>query len=78
MNKQITILGFAGCLRKSSYNKAILRAALELLPEDAKLEIFDLEGIPPYNMDLEDRMPARVIEFKEKNQGSRCDIDCYS
>lgn len=66
MNKHITVLGFAGCLRKNSYNKAILRAALELLPEDAKLEIFDLEGIPPYNMDLEDRMPARVIEFKEK------------
>lgn len=66
MNEQITILGFAGSLRKGSYNKAILRAALELLPEGAELEIFDLEGIPPYNMDLEDRMPARVMEFKDK------------
>ncbi|MCX9012414.1 MAG: NAD(P)H-dependent oxidoreductase [Candidatus Methanoperedens sp.] len=66
MNKQITILGFAGSLRKGSYNRAILRAALELSPEGAKLEIFDLEGIPPYNMDLEDRMPARVVEFKDK------------
>ncbi len=66
MDKQITILGFAGSLRKGSYNKALLRAALELSPEEAKLEIFDLEGIPPYNMDLEDRMPERVKEFKEK------------
>jgi chromate reductase len=66
MNKQITILGFAGSLRKGSYNKALLRAALELLPEDAKLEIFDLEGIPPYDMDIENRMPEKVKEFKAK------------
>jgi len=66
MDKQIKILGFAGSLRKGSYNKAILRAALELLPEDAKLEIFDLEGIPPFNSDLENRMPEIVKEFKAK------------
>jgi chromate reductase len=44
----------------------ILRAALELSPEDVKLEIFDLEGIPPYNMDMENRMPEKVREFKAK------------
>jgi len=66
MYKQITILGFAGSLRKGSYNKALLRTALEFLPEDAQLEIFDLEGIPPYNMDLENKMPERVKEFKEE------------
>ncbi len=66
MDKQIKILGFAGSLRKGSYNKAILRAALELLPEDAELEIFDLEGIPPFNSDLENRMPEKVKEFKAK------------
>jgi chromate reductase len=66
MNKLITILGFAGSLRKGSYNKAILRAAAELLPQDAKLEFFDLEGIPPFNQDLENRMPEKVKEFKAK------------
>jgi chromate reductase len=66
MDKQIKILGFAGSLRKGSYNKALIRTALELSPGEAKLEIFDLEGIPPYNMDLEDRMPEKVKEFKEK------------
>ncbi len=64
MDEQITILGFAGSLRKGSYNKALLRAAMELLP--AGIEIFDLEGIPPYNMDLENKMPERVKEFKAK------------
>jgi len=66
MNKPITVLGFAGSLRKDSYNKALLCAAMELVPKDAKLEIFDLEGIPPFNQDLETRMPEKVKEFKAK------------
>lgn len=60
------ILGFAGSLRKGSYNKAILRAALELVPEDVELEIFDLEGIPPYNQDLDLQPPAKIRDFKAK------------
>ena len=66
MDKPITILGFAGSLRKNSYNKALLRVAMELVPKSAKLEIFDLEGIPPFNQDLESRMPQKVKEFKAK------------
>jgi len=66
MNKSFSILGFAGSLRKGSYNKALLRAALELLPKGVKLEIFNLEGIPPFNQDLETRMPLRVKEFKAR------------
>jgi len=66
MDKLITILGFAGSLRKNSYNKALLRVAMELVPKRAKLEIFDLEGIPPFNQDLESRMSEKVKEFKAK------------
>jgi len=66
MNKPVTIIGFAGSLRKNSYNKALLRAAMELLPKDAQLEIFDLEGIPPFNQDLVTKMPPKVKEFKLK------------
>ncbi len=62
----ISILGFAGSLRKDSYNKALLRAALELLPEGAKLEIFDLEDIPPFNQDLEETSPEKVKDLKRK------------
>jgi len=64
MNRPITILGFAGSLRKGSYNKALLRAAQELVPKTAKLVIFDLEGIPPFNQDIEGEPPERVREFK--------------
>ncbi len=45
MERMFTILGFAGSLRKGSHNKALLRAASELVPKGANLEIFDLEGI---------------------------------
>jgi chromate reductase len=62
----VTILGFAGSLRKGSYNKALLRAAAEQLPADTSLEIFDLEGIPPFNQDLEGEPPTKVAEFKSK------------
>ncbi|MGB9959721.1 MAG: NADPH-dependent FMN reductase [Candidatus Bathyarchaeales archaeon] len=64
--EQMIVLGFAGSLRKGSYNKALLRAAAELMPKNAKLEIFEIDGIPLYNQDLENDMPAKVKEFKEK------------
>jgi chromate reductase len=63
---KISILGFAGSLRKVSYNRAILRAALEMVPADAQLEIFDLEGIPPFSEDLEQQPSEKVKTFKEK------------
>jgi chromate reductase len=66
MDVQVNILGFAGSLRKASYNKALLRATEELLPKDARLENFDLEGIPPFNQDLENSPPEKVKEFKRK------------
>jgi len=66
MGKRMNILGFAGSLRKDSYNKALLRAAMELLPKDATLEIFDLEEMSPFNQDLETRMPDKVKVFKTR------------
>jgi len=66
MNSQITILGFAGSLRKKSYNKSLLNTAVELAPQNMKIETFDLEGIPPFNQDLETKPPAIVREFKAK------------
>jgi chromate reductase len=70
MEKTVHILGFAGSLRKSSFNRALLREALELVPEDARLEVFDLEGIPPFNQDLENQPPEKVKEFKAKIKGA--------
>ncbi len=52
--KHIRIAGFAGSLRKKSYNRALLRAAQELLPDDATLEIVSIDEIPLFNQDVED------------------------
>lgn len=64
MTTTLSILGFAGSLRQGSYNRAILRAAQEMVPSGAKLEIFDLAGIPPFNQDLEMQPLEKVTEFK--------------
>lgn len=66
MERKINILGFAGSLRKDSFNKALMRAAGELVPDGATLEILDLDGIPPFNQDLERQPPQKVREFKQK------------
>jgi chromate reductase len=64
MTTKLSILGFAGSLRRDSYNKALLRAAQELMPSGAELTIFDLAGIPLFNQDLEREPVERVREFK--------------
>jgi len=66
LDKQIKVLAFAGSLRKGSYNKALVRAAVEVAPPNVSVEVFDLEGIPPYNADYENSPPQRVVEFKSK------------
>jgi chromate reductase, NAD(P)H dehydrogenase (quinone) len=62
----ITILGISGSLRKGSYNSAALRTAKSLRPDDAKLEIFDLHGIPCFNQDDEKNPPEKVVELKTR------------
>lgn len=66
MDQKISILAFGGSLRRGSYNKALLRAAEEMVPSDARLEVFDLTGIPIFNQDLETNPSAVVKEFKAK------------
>jgi chromate reductase, NAD(P)H dehydrogenase (quinone) len=61
-----TILGIAGSLRRASYNRAALRAAQQLVPEDAMLEILELDGIPGFNQDDEAHPPAKVVELKTR------------
>src|SRR6185369_7160390 len=64
MSKPIRILGIAGSLRRESYNRAALRAATQLVPEGATLDIFELDGIPGFNQDEEQNPPAKVVGLK--------------
>jgi chromate reductase len=61
----VRILGIAGSLRERSYNRALLQAARELLPEDVELVEHDLRDLPFYDGDVEAAGdPASVIAFK--------------
>jgi chromate reductase len=66
MNNPVRILGIAGSLRRESYNRAALRAATQLMPEGASIEIFELDGIPGFNQDDEQNPPAKVVELKQR------------
>lgn len=64
--QKIRILGIVGSLRKGSYNRFALQAAQELLPDDATLDLVDLEDIPVFNQDDEMAPPAAVLDFKAR------------
>ena len=66
MSKPVRILGIAGSLRRDSYNRATLRAAVELAPEGASIEVFELDGIPGFNQDQEQNPPAKIVELKQR------------
>ena len=76
MASQVTILGIAGSLRKQSYNKGALRAAQGLVPPGAKLEIFDIAGIPGFSQDEEKNPPARVVELKSRIRAAGAILLC--
>jgi chromate reductase len=76
MADQITILGIAGSLRKDSYNKGALRAAQDLCPEGAKIEIFDIAGLPLFNQDEERNATPKVSEFKQKIRAADAILLC--
>jgi chromate reductase len=63
----IKVLGFSGSLRERSYNRAALRAAIELAPEGVTIETFDLAPIQPYNEDVKEQgFPPPEQELRER------------
>jgi len=63
----IECLGIAGSLRQRSYNRAALRAAIELAPAGMTIRTFDLAPIPPYDEDVkQEGFPPPVHELREK------------
>lgn len=61
----IRIAAFAGSLRRDSYNRALLRAAQQVAPENMIIEPIEIAGLPFYNADLEaEGDPLQVVTFK--------------
>ena len=66
MNQTCNILGIVGSLRRESYNRSAMRAATQLVPAGAKIDVFDLNGIPGFSEDDEQHPPAKVVELKQR------------
>jgi chromate reductase, NAD(P)H dehydrogenase (quinone) len=67
----IKVLGISGSLRRGSYNTALLRAAVRLMPPEATLEVASIRGIPLYDGDVEAQgLPAVVTQLKEAIVGA--------
>lgn len=66
MDDTVKILGIAGSLRRESYNRSALKAAIDLVPAGARLETFELDEIPIFNQDHEQDPPPSVVEFKRR------------
>ena len=61
------VLAILGSLRKASYNRMALNAAIELAPPDVQVEIAEIGDLPLYNQDVEDAgAPPQVRRLKDQ------------
>jgi chromate reductase len=67
------ILAISGSLRRESHNTRLLRAAAQMLPSGAELELFDgLAAVPPYNEDADVEPGPEAVE---RLRGAIADAD---
>jgi chromate reductase len=67
MTTPIRVLGIPGSLRKGSFNRGLLRAAGEMLPEGMTLDVYELHAVPLYNGDVEAAgLPEPVQELQRR------------
>ena len=69
LTEKVQVLGIAGSLRQGSYNRALLRAAQELAPEEMEIQIFDNETltmIPPYDEDVRQQGEPETVEIMKR------------
>ncbi|WP_420139237.1 NADPH-dependent FMN reductase [Sphingomonas sp.] len=61
------LVGLSGSLRHHSFNSGLLRAAVEEMPDGARLDIGSIADVPLYNGDVEaEGIPAAVIRLKDQ------------
>jgi chromate reductase, NAD(P)H dehydrogenase (quinone) len=63
---ELRVLGICGSLRRGSFNRGLLNAAMELAPPEMRISIYPGIGdIPLYNFDVEQAgVPATVEKFR--------------
>jgi len=62
------LVGFAGSLRRESFNRRLLAAAVKAMPAGSTLEVLPIDQVPLYNADIEQNagIPASVASLKER------------
>jgi len=60
------LVGFAGSLRAGSYNRALLAAAVDAMPDGSTLDVLSIDDVPLYSADVEENegIPQSVERIK--------------
>lgn len=62
----LTFLGIAGSLRRASFNRGLIRAAVDVAPSGTRVVSYDLADLPMFNADVEATGdPPAVARFKQ-------------
>jgi chromate reductase len=72
----LRIVGMAGSLRRESFNRATLRAAQGLLPEDVRMETVEIGDLPLFSQDIESPAPPPVTAFKDAIRAADAVLIC--
>lgn len=61
------LIGISGSLRKGSFNTALLRSGVDVVPAKVKLSVHTVHGIPLYDGDVETEsgIPQSVADLKD-------------
>lgn len=62
------LVGFAGSLRKGSFNRSLIAAAAAAMPPGSTLEVLSIDDVPLFNADAETTtgIPPVVARLKDK------------
>jgi chromate reductase len=65
MKMPLSFLGIAGSLRRLSFNRGLIRAAVELAPNGITVVPYDVSDVPLFDADVEAQGdPEAVVRFK--------------
>jgi len=66
MTQEVKVLGIVGSLRQASYNRALMRAAQEMVPDGMTIEVADISKLPLFDEDIESNAPQEVKTLKQQ------------
>ena len=71
------VVGIAGSLRRGSYNRALLCAAAQLVPPALRIEIEELDDLPMFNADLDDKSPPEAVGPAAPGRRAQPMVSCW-